>query len=755
MRISILPFSIVLLFLSLASFSWGNAQCSTNIIGPGVWSNGYACAYSNNSDSDVDYFISPYQATWNVTWYISGGVILSGQGTSHIRVRWTNCNVPQGYGCTLYLNVFVSDGQGCTFNLAASMGQYGIPIAIAPSIPPAVYTGPDTLCVGQVGYFTAPTYYGWFVHPGATYVNGNTFSYPTNISLRYDSVGTYPLTTSHITNAYGGCITDYTDSIVVIPSNWGIEIDGPRFSCINDTMLFTVASTPNTIESWSVSNGVILNGQGTDSVQVLRTNSDSIQISVLMSDGACDTEKFYTNFEKNNILIAPIEFCRGDTSLIISEILQGFNRSLIISGGFFTSISGDSLFAVPDTNSNTISIIQSLDSLTCFLRDTITININEVPNLDLGSDTAFCANSPLHLQPNSNFFSYLWSDGTQLPSLVISNPGLYYLEVSDSAGCSDTDTIQISQENSPFISISSATGNYVMCQSDSSIAITAISNATTYLWSTGSTGSTINADSAGPYWVEATNLAGCTERETVYISRANVPNPSPIIQPNGPIQLCNGDSIVLDAGSSYYSYLWNTNTTNRFLTVSQPGLYFATVYNGLGCAGESQMVEVLMDTNSSPIITLVYDTLWSTPALTYKWRRNSSYIAGATSQFHIPLPSGTYDVEIQNSSGCTMISNTQTWYAIVGMEEVASNDWTLYPNPNQGNFNLEFKSPVNDIEIFIFDGLGKQIFQRHIQDGPPIKVYPIQLESLSEGVYFVILNYNGDQRAMKKMIIRR
>lgn len=731
-------------------------QCATSIFGPGVFGNGYACVYSNNSDSDVDYYLTNYQATWTVTWSISGGIILSGQGTNHIRVRWIACNVPQGHGCTLYINAFIEDGLGCTYNVATNAGPYLlIPVDIAPSLPPAVISGPDTLCIGQVGYFTAPTYYGWFTYPGATYISGTILQYPTEIYLRYDSVGTYTLTSSNSSNPYGGCITDYTDSIIVLPSNYGTMINGPANSCINDTMLFTVSTSTNTNATWSISTGVILNGQGTDSIEILRTNADTILITVLMSDGQCVNEKTFTNIVYDATLIAPEQICYDDTALTISGVPLGFNRTLNIIGGIWSSTFGDSLFAIPDSNSNTISIIQRLNRNGCILDDTITIDIRQPPFLSLGPDTSFCANSPIVLQPQSSFHSYFWSDSTQLPTLNVSSPGQYHLTVADSIGCSASDTIQISQLVSPFISISSATGSYVMCQSDSNLAITALSNASSFLWSTGSTNSTIYADSTGPYWVETTNLAGCIEREYIYISRANVPNPSPIIQPNGPITLCAGDTIQLNAGASYYSYQWNNGASSQLLPVWQPGLYYATVFNGLGCAGESQMIEVLLDTNSLPIIALVNDTLWSTPAFAYQWRFNSNNILGATNQFFVPQPSGTYDVEVLNSNNCRMISNTQAWFSLVGIEEVNGNTWSLYPNPNQGNFNLEFSSPVKDLEISIFDAIGKHVFHKKMLDQRSTNIFPIQLETLTAGVYFVVLNYEGGHHSMKKMLIRQ
>ena len=46
---------------------------------------------------------------------------------------------------------------------------------------------------------------------------------------------------------------------------------------------------------------------------------------------------------------------------------------------------------------------------------------------------------------------------------------------------------------------------------------------------------------------------------------------------------CEGDSIILDAGAGYTSYLWSDSSTTQTLTVSESGYYGVTVTTGGGC----------------------------------------------------------------------------------------------------------------------------------------------------------------------------
>ncbi len=72
------------------------------------------------------------------------------------------------------------------------------------------------------------------------------------------------------------------------------------------------------------------------------------------------------------------------------------------------------------------------------------ISIPDPGSLALGDDRSLCPGESLTLTL-SNFASYLWSDGTTDPSVVITRPGTYSIEVIDRNNCILTDELVVTE----------------------------------------------------------------------------------------------------------------------------------------------------------------------------------------------------------------------------------------------------------------------------------------------------------------------
>jgi gliding motility-associated-like protein len=67
-----------------------------------------------------------------------------------------------------------------------------------------------------------------------------------------------------------------------------------------------------------------------------------------------------------------------------------------------------------------------------------------------------CSGTPTLLTPGSSFVSYLWSDGSTGSSITVIDPGVYWVMVTDTAGCTATDTIVVEPCSTMLISIPNA-----------------------------------------------------------------------------------------------------------------------------------------------------------------------------------------------------------------------------------------------------------------------------------------------------------
>ncbi|MBL4754955.1 MAG: gliding motility-associated C-terminal domain-containing protein [Flavobacteriales bacterium] len=98
-----------------------------------------------------------------------------------------------------------------------------------------------------------------------------------------------------------------------------------------------------------------------------------------------------------------------------------------------------------------------------------------------------------------------------------------------------------------------------------------------YLWQDNSTSPTFTVTQPGTYWVQLTNSCGTTG-DTVEV----IPGALPTVELGNDTLLCAGDSLTLNAANTNSAYLWQDNSTNPTLDVTQPGTYWVGVTNICG-----------------------------------------------------------------------------------------------------------------------------------------------------------------------------
>ena len=99
-------------------------------------------------------------------------------------------------------------------------------------------------------------------------------------------------------------------------------------------------------------------------------------------------------------------------------------------------------------------IVDELNSSGCFGSDSILVEIHDKPTpiISASGSVQVCLGVDLIIV-NTIFDSYLWSDGSSSPELVIDNPGNYSVIVTDEFGC-------INNSNSILVDVQSATADF-------------------------------------------------------------------------------------------------------------------------------------------------------------------------------------------------------------------------------------------------------------------------------------------------------
>lgn len=76
---------------------------------------------------------------------------------------------------------------------------------------------------------------------------------------------------------------------------------------------------------------------------------------------------------------------------------------------------------------------------------TTKVIVYPVPEFSLGNDKTLCPGDLIVLDPGI-FLSYLWQDGSTARTLNVTKPGIYYVMVSNSNNCKNSDTILVTEK---------------------------------------------------------------------------------------------------------------------------------------------------------------------------------------------------------------------------------------------------------------------------------------------------------------------
>ena len=207
----------------------------------------------------------------------------------------------------------------------------------------------------------------------------------------------------------------------------------------------------------------------------------------------------------------------------------------------------------------------------CSIIDTINITQNSLPQFSLGNDTVVCNNNSYNLSPTPSIINaqFLWQNASTAPTNLITNAGLYWLQITNAIGCKKSDSINISFKTLPNFNLGADAS---FCQGDSLVLSANVLGATSYLWSTGASSQNIKVFSTNTYWC-AVNKEGCIYADSINI----IAKPLPIVKLGNDTSLCEGITLLLNATNINANYQWqNGNTTPTFL-VSNAGQYHVQV----------------------------------------------------------------------------------------------------------------------------------------------------------------------------------
>lgn len=367
---------------------------------------------------------------------------------------------------------------------------------------------------------------------------------------------------------------------------------------------------------------------------------------------------------------------------------------------------------------------------TCGGVNTICKNISVCPALlpvSLGTDTAACGSAVISLP---GYTTYTWSNGANTPQTTVTSSGDYAVVVTDAAGCSGTDTVNVTINPVPVVSLGN---DSVSICGGNAITLDAQNPGSTYLWSNGATTQTISVTTTNLYSVTVTNSFGCSASDATQATIFPIPN----VFLGNDLNICQG-IVSINAGNPGSTYLWNTGATTQSILVNTGGTYFVKVTSANACTS-SDTISIVMN---APAVTYVEtQTLVCVNAapitLTPGTPSGGSYSGpGVTGNTFNPTAAGLGNKNIiyayTDTAGCIgRDTSIITVDPCAGIGEVAGSEISIYPNPGTGLFELKLKETAD--LIIISDSYGREI--RRIN--PSANQYLLDMSKEAAGVYIL------------------
>ncbi len=371
----------------------------------------------------------------------------------------------------------------------------------------------------------------------------------------------------------------------------------------------------------------------------------------------------------------------------------------------------------------------------CAYKDSVYLTEDlDFPELPL--DTIFCNNDPFiyTIDAGARFKKFKWNTNEVTQTIATSTPGLHYVDVTTSNGCVYRDSMYINQQLPPALNLRDT----LVCPGFPG-RFDAGSDEVIYTWSTGETNATISPMAAGSYWVTIFD-GRCYNYDTATLENVDV---GPYGLPND-TAFCNKVFMVLNPGSQFARYQWNTGESTPTITVQDRGSYSVILTSKEGCIVSDSM---RIGLNPLPTINLGPDTtvcqainpvLDPGPGIAYLWQDESS------ERTLTAYESGIYHVMLTDHNGCIngdtieIFKDPNALPSDLFMPNAFSpngdglND--VYPNNQYQDIGVEY-----NLKIFTRWGEKLEDFNspNYSWDG----IY--KGEPMAEGVYIYLVNWIG------------
>lgn len=325
------------------------------------------------------------------------------------------------------------------------------------------------------------------------------------VQVQYGATGTYQVTLIVNAPEYTDTLIDWVNIIVDTLPSAVITKSGPTIFCKGDSVTLTAPIGPNYTYLWRVW------PEDTLYTQSVVSYGGSYSLTVTNQNGCVGTNYQSVTASQPQPVIKNNTNCQNPVATLATT-------------STFTSYAWSTGATTPTITAGQYGLyyITVTDNVGCTGRDTFEFVYHANPTPAINGPTMVCPDEDNYsmLTLTQSYETYKWSYYNATDAGIMVGVGTYTVTVTDAYGCSGTASHTIGYH--PYIYVVATGTDNSICQGQ--VATIQASNINTgsvitqYLWSTGSTDSSITVAGSGNYEVTAVNMYGCVSTGSYRVS---------------------------------------------------------------------------------------------------------------------------------------------------------------------------------------------------------------------------------------------
>ncbi len=449
-----------------------------------------------------------------------------------------------------------------------------------------------------------------------------------------------------------------------------VNINVTDISCtgLNDGSIAVVPVNPGGFSyQWSPG------GQTTSSISGL--SQGTYDVTVYDSTTGCSatfTDTITNPGGLNGAAFVINSACAGSNTGVAAVIASGGTPPYSYSWNTVPPILNDTASGIPGGT----YVVTVTDAHGCITTDTVNVNNTSSPlnivvtHVDsLPCYTSNNGTASISVSGGTPGYTYSWSTtpvqtGTMATGL---SPGTYYITVTDTLGCSNTDSATVYSPDSIFIDGHSADASCAGGDGSAYVDVSGGVPGYVYAWAgSPNTTDSLSGLNPGVYTITVMDTNGCSKSLDIVVGSQTVSANASALSNSPCTGGGTGSAIAAPTGGTPpYTFLWNSvpPQTGDTATALAPGTYQVTVMDSLGCTTVDTVV--IQNSSGSPVVITIDSIMPPTCHNGHDGAIDISVAGGqtpysfvwvpgpATTEDRVNIDAGFYSVTVTDVNGCT------------------------------------------------------------------------------------------------------